>query len=678
AGEYVLTYSVTDSEGLTTSKERIIIVKEIETEAPESTVDFGVGEGIEWPSQVNAPYIDMVSWITTPGYTNNGAPNLVKIAQDTDVLFYNLGFIQATGGIDNGIINWGWGGHAVLSERDATNSQYLGIKQSIRELRELGGDVTISLGGLNGIAFWEVTQDVEILTNTYRELINGYGLTRLDLDIEGAAQNKAHNAANAKAIKKVQDETGVSIVLTLPVLPSGLTQVQLDVLEVYLAAGVDVEIVNVMTMCYGEGTLLPGENYGTASLRAIDNTKDQVQEYFKTYAGIELSDEEAYRKLGTTPSIGFEGSAHPVFTTEWAELVVNHAIERGIGMTSFWSMNRDAMLESNTGVSTQYEFTNIFKSFGAETGPAQNVAPVLKGITNVTLTVGDLFDPFAGVSASDKEDGDLTASIVLEGEVNTQLTGEYVLTYSVSDREGLTTTATRIITVKEKENKAPVISGVKDTTITLGEVFNVLDGVTAYDEEDGDLTSSIVVEGSVDSNVGGRYTLTYSVTDSKGLTTVVNVVITVKDPNADTFDLTKVYLAGDTVIFNGETYTAKWWVQGEYPNESAAWEKEVTQNEDGSITYEPGMIFNGGELVSYNGQLYRAKWWTNTTPGSDSSWELVSGNQNNDDGLDIPTYVAGTAYTQGQQVMYNQNVYEAKWWTNTLPGSDDSWKIISN
>ncbi|GKT34025.1 DUF5011 domain-containing protein, partial [Aduncisulcus paluster] len=138
--------------------------------------------------------------------------------------------------------------------------------------------VTISFGGANGKAFWESSQDPQVLYATYKELVEGYGLTRLDLDIEGPAQNKAYNQANAKAIKMLQADTNVDVSLTLPVLPSGLTSVQLDVLEVYLSEGVDVELVNLMTMCYGSGTLNPGENYGTASLRAVESTMEQLKD----------------------------------------------------------------------------------------------------------------------------------------------------------------------------------------------------------------------------------------------------------------------------------------------------------------------------------------------------------------------------------------------------------------
>lgn len=205
-----------------------------------------------------------------------------------------------------------------------------------------------------------------------------------------------------------------------------------------------------MTMCYGSGTLLPGENYGTASIRAIDNTKNQVQQYFKKYANISLTDSEAYKKVGTTSSIGFEGEAHPIFNTEWSKLVVDHSIQKGLGMTSFWSMNRDAMLENNKGVTNQYQFTDIYKTFGEGANtedPQKNQAPVLHGIDNKTIYVGEKFDLLEGVSATDKEDGDLTSKIKVEGNVDTSKIGNYKINYSVTDSKNLTTSKQRVITV---------------------------------------------------------------------------------------------------------------------------------------------------------------------------------------------------------------------------------------
>jgi chitinase len=121
----------------------------------------------------------------------------------------------------------GWGGYSVLSE-GKNDSQYNGIKQSLKDLRAIGGDAAISFGGAGGTAFWQTSQDVNVLYNTYLDIVNGYALTRIDLDVEGGAQNKQSNIANAKAVKMLQDTTGVEVTLTVPVLPSGLTQTQID------------------------------------------------------------------------------------------------------------------------------------------------------------------------------------------------------------------------------------------------------------------------------------------------------------------------------------------------------------------------------------------------------------------------------------------------------------------
>lgn len=65
-------------------------------------------------------------------------------------------------------------------------------------------------------------------------------------------------------------------------------------------------------------------------------------------------------------------------------------------------------------------------------------------------------------------------------------------------------------------NTAPQLSGVAPITVILGEEFDPRVGITATDAEDGDLTELIVIEGEVDTQTIGSYTLVYSVADSKG------------------------------------------------------------------------------------------------------------------------------------------------------------------
>jgi hypothetical protein len=76
-------------------------------------------------------------------------------------------------------------------------------------------------------------------------------------------------------------------------------------------------------------------------------------------------------------------------------------------------------------------------------------------------------------------------------------------------------------------DQSPVISGAVDKTIERGSVFVPLQGVSALDDEDGDLTDDITYSGNVNPNVAGVYTATYTVTDSFGNVETVSVTITV-------------------------------------------------------------------------------------------------------------------------------------------------------
>ena len=218
--------------------------------------------------------------------------------------------------------------------------------------------------------------------------------------------------------------------------------------------------------------------------------------------------------------------------------------------------------------------------YGSPVSPDDNTAPVINGATNKQIYIGDSFNPLSGITASDKEDGDLTSKITVSGTVDTTKAGSYNLTYSVVDSKGLKATTIVTITVSEKTstNTAPVINGVTNKEIKIGSAFNPLTGITASDKEDGDLTNKIVVSGTVDTTKAGAYNLTYSVTDSKELVTTAKATITVVNdttPEIPTYSPTKAYVAGDIVMYNGVKYKAKWWTQGETPgaNQWGAWEK---------------------------------------------------------------------------------------------------------
>ncbi|MBI5975405.1 DUF5011 domain-containing protein [Staphylococcus canis] len=81
-----------------------------------------------------------------------------------------------------------------------------------------------------------------------------------------------------------------------------------------------------------------------------------------------------------------------------------------------------------------------------------NTIPSIKGADHLTLKVGQSYHPLEGVSAYDKEDGDLTDKIQVNGFVDTSTRGIYQLEYKVIDSDGATQTSTRTIEVVESES----------------------------------------------------------------------------------------------------------------------------------------------------------------------------------------------------------------------------------
>jgi LPXTG-motif cell wall-anchored protein len=81
----------------------------------------------------------------------------------------------------------------------------------------------------------------------------------------------------------------------------------------------------------------------------------------------------------------------------------------------------------------------------------------------------------------------------------------------------------------DTKNEVPVINA-KDIEINIGDSYSPLDGVTANDKEDGDLTDKIVVlENTVDITKAGDYKVVFSVKDNNGQEVFKEIKVTVKE-----------------------------------------------------------------------------------------------------------------------------------------------------
>ena len=145
----------------------------------------------------------------------------------------------------------------------------------------------------------------------------------------------------------------------------------------------------------------------------------------------------------------------------------------------------------------------------------------LTGTRDLEMTVGTVMpDLTEGISVAGFTFDDLDSILDVDiSNVNTNLVGEYEITYTLTDPSGLEYTASIILSVIDGAvGNAPYIFGVTDITYIIGENLpNLLEGVTASDSKFGNLTYIIDVDANdVDFDNVGTYEVIYHVQNEDG------------------------------------------------------------------------------------------------------------------------------------------------------------------
>ncbi len=156
-------------------------------------------------------------------------------------------------------------------------------------------------------------------------------------------------------------------------------------------------------------------------------------------------------------------------------------------------------------------------------------------------------------------------------------------------------------------NTAPTLAGVAfEATIAKGESFDALEGVTAADAQDGDLTDAIVLssvpalvfnDGVCVPEEQGEYYLTYSVTDAGGLETKEYTTLTVTRPVA-TETLYKDYDFSDAEPVDLDGWTATFSDGATGLMEVAAGRLVFTVTERGGADYHAKLTKVGVEALA--------------------------------------------------------------------------------
>jgi uncharacterized repeat protein (TIGR01451 family) len=167
---------------------------------------------------------------------------------------------------------------------------------------------------------------------------------------------------------------------------------------------------------------------------------------------------------------------------------------------------------ANQSTATRTVLVGTFSEDEVDQPATSNVPPTitLNGDSQITLECGNGFtDPGATATVCGNP-----ITVTTTGTVNPNAPGTYTINYSAT-ANGFTSETTRIVTVQDTVAPVITLNGANPMQVGFGTVFTD-PGATASDGCAGDLTSAIVVTGSVDTNTVGFYALTYTVSDPSG------------------------------------------------------------------------------------------------------------------------------------------------------------------
>ena len=273
----------------------------------------------------------------------------------------------------------------------------------------------------------------------------------------------------------------------------------------------------------------------TKEIEVVEETVkiDEPGTYEVTYKVTDKNNQTTTKTITVTVT----ENKKPVITAEDKEVVQGRKLDEleGVSATDEEDGPVEVKVKDNTvnleepgSYTITYEATDSYNQTSEKTITVtvlKDEAPVINA-EDKTITQGTKFKPLDGVTAEDKEDGEIKEIEVVTNEVKENKTGEYEVTYKVVDSFNNETKKT--ITVTVVENQKPVINAL-DKTIYLNEEFDPLEDVTAIDPEDGKIKDIEVIENNVKTEEIGEYKVIYQVEDSFGNVVTKEITVTVEE-----------------------------------------------------------------------------------------------------------------------------------------------------
>jgi hypothetical protein len=277
------------------------------------------------PYQVFAPYYEMYDTST----------DLAALSQQSGSKYLTLAFLETAA---PGSCTAYWDGDT--TEPIAASS----YGSDIAAIQAHGGNVIPSFGGYTADTTTTDIADsctsVPAIAAVYESLITTYNVPRIDLDVEAdsltntAGINRRNEAIAMTEAWAAAHHRQIQFSYTLPTFPTGLPAAELGVLQNAVADGARISTVNLLTFDYYFGT---EQDMVADTESAAEGLFGQLQTLYPKATARQL-----WHKIGITEMPGIDDyGPDETFSTANAVTILQWAQKAGLGLISFWALQRD-------------------------------------------------------------------------------------------------------------------------------------------------------------------------------------------------------------------------------------------------------------------------------------------------------------------------------------------------
>jgi hypothetical protein len=277
------------------------------------------------PYRVFAPYYEMYDTST----------DLATLSQQSGAKDLSLAFLETA---TSGSCTAYWDGDT--SQPIAASS----FGGDIAQIQANGGNVIPSFGGYTADTtntdIADSCTSVPAIAAVYESLITTYHVPRIDLDVEAtsltntAGINRRNEAVAMTEAWAAAHHRRIQFSYTLPTFPTGLPAAELGVLQNAVADGARISTVNLLTFDYYFGT---EQDMVADTEGAANGLFSQLQALYPAASARQL-----WHMIGVTEMPGIDDfGPDETFSTANAVTILHWAQQQGIGMISFWALQRD-------------------------------------------------------------------------------------------------------------------------------------------------------------------------------------------------------------------------------------------------------------------------------------------------------------------------------------------------